>query len=659
MNRRSENRLDATVLKFGSSVLRDEADLTAVVAEIYRHVRRARRVVAVVSALGGETDRLVAVADRIGDARLDHDLRARLLATGEARSAALLGLALIDAGLSAAVVEAGEIGLATRGSRLDSTPVDVDIDAVEKLLESRSVVVVPGFVGIAQDGSPALLGRGGSDLTALFIAERLGARCRLVKDVDGLYDRDPARHADARRYLAVDFDTAEALGGGIVQKKAIAFARNSRITFEVGSIGGHVPTRVGATACRWAETARVSAPLTVGVCGLGTVGLGVVRRLLAARSGSFSFAPSTATLDAAQTRLPPESPPDKHPFRLTSLFVRDVEKHTRTLTDDLPTNHGDIDGNDDCDTSLLTSDPETLFATEPDVVVELIGGEEPARTLITTALQRGADVVTANKHVMARHGPELLEIARRHGRRLLFSGAAGGAVPMLESVREIGRTKQIQRLTGILNGTCNFILGRLERGSTFDAALTEAQELGFAEADPSADIDGIDALEKIVLLAREAFHAADIRAGQRRGIRDVQLPREDGLRCRLVARASRTTEGVEIVVGPVTIASGHPLAAAENEENRLLVETTDGARHLFCGRGAGRGPTTESVIGDLGDILRARTREQDHDDRDAASEPRGVAKSAPTLKPRLKSDLESKNQNREDREPFTTIGATS
>src|SRR5438270_2555959 len=180
------------VLKFGSSVLRSEEDLPRVVHEIYRWVRRGHRVLAVVSALGSTSTELLETALGYG-AKPSQAAIAALVSTGEATSVALLALALDRAGIPCALLDAARMGFGTRGLILDADPCELDEPAILRALEEFPVAVAPGFVGRAEDGSTSLLGRGGSDLTALFLAQRLGAEhCRLIKDVDGLYEYDPA-----------------------------------------------------------------------------------------------------------------------------------------------------------------------------------------------------------------------------------------------------------------------------------------------------------------------------------------------------------------------------------------------------------------------------------------------------------------------------------
>lgn len=236
---------DLIVLKFGGSVLRDELHVRAVAEEVAGCVRRGSRVVAVVSALEGTTDALLAKAAAYSSSP-NPFATAQLLATGELASAALLGLALDSIGVRAETLDAAGAGFRTEGEPLDSSPVAVDLPGVVDALGRVRAVVVPGFVGRDERGRTTVLGRGGSDLTALFLAQRLGASCRLVKDVDGLYEWDPSLPgARPRRYATLPWDEALALDGTIVQHKAVRWAREHKLAFEVGSLGATEVSRVG------------------------------------------------------------------------------------------------------------------------------------------------------------------------------------------------------------------------------------------------------------------------------------------------------------------------------------------------------------------------------------------------------------------------------
>lgn len=257
------NAAGLAVLKFGSSVLGSESDVPVVVEEIAGFLRRDWRVVAVVSAIGDGTDRLIAAARAVAPAeRRSTDAEsafAALLGTGEAASAALIALALDHGGVASAVLDVGRVGPFTRGPRLDATPHAFDTASVRHALDERPVAILPGFVGRDERGRHTLLGRGGSDLTSLFVARALRAdRCRLLKDVDGVYEHDPALRGlpAPRRFATLDWEGALRLEDCILQQKAVQFAYRHRLQFEVSACAATGGTVVGALRSRFATNLR-------------------------------------------------------------------------------------------------------------------------------------------------------------------------------------------------------------------------------------------------------------------------------------------------------------------------------------------------------------------------------------------------------------------
>ena len=242
------------VLKFGGSVLGTARDYAAAVADVKRHMRRGERVLAVVSALKGATDSLLADAHYFGP-EPEPAATASLLATAEAASAAKLALALNAAGVEAALLDPSAIGLTTRGPLLDADPVAVDDESLRHALERSGAAVVPGFFGRDSSGGYALFGRGGTDLTALFLAHRLGARtCRLLKNVEGVFEHDPAQSGrQPRRYEAISWDDALKLGSRVIQPKGLHFARRERVEFDVAAVGASEGTHVGPGPTTWAR----------------------------------------------------------------------------------------------------------------------------------------------------------------------------------------------------------------------------------------------------------------------------------------------------------------------------------------------------------------------------------------------------------------------
>jgi homoserine dehydrogenase len=234
-----------SVLKFGSSVLGGANGFHAAVEEIQRDLARGRKVLAVVSALPGTTDRLLDIAVCLHRGATD-GLVAQLLATGENASVVLLGMALTGAGVHAQLLAPEGVGLITTGPLGDAEPVHLEEDALLTSLRAHSVVVAPGFVALDASGAPSLLGRGGSDLTALFLADRLGAEeVRLIKDVDGVHSYDPKRTDGAEPLARATWEEVARVGAGVVQEKALRFAAERRISFRVCAPGGR-GTLVGA-----------------------------------------------------------------------------------------------------------------------------------------------------------------------------------------------------------------------------------------------------------------------------------------------------------------------------------------------------------------------------------------------------------------------------
>ena len=258
---------------------------------------------------------------------------------------------------------------------------------------------------------------------------------------------------------------------------------------------------------------------------------------------------------------------------------------------------------------LLTDDADALVR-RADIVIELIGGIGPVRPLVLAALERGASVVTGNKALLAAHGPELHAAAERSGADLYYEAAVAGAVPVVYGLRESLAGDNVNAVLGIVNGTTNFILDEMAtRGLSFDDALALAQELGYAEADPTADVDGHDAAAKAAILASLAFHTrVSIDDVPVTGIRDVTAEdmaeaRESGYVIKLLAVARRLadngTRGISVRVYPALLPVAHPLAAVRGAYNAVVVEAESAGRLMFYGQGAGGAPTASAVLGDL------------------------------------------------------------
>jgi homoserine dehydrogenase len=259
------------------------------------------------------------------------------------------------------------------------------------------------------------------------------------------------------------------------------------------------------------------------------------------------------------------------------------------------------------DPGLFTTDAEALVRRgDIDVVVEVIGGIEPARELILTALDNGASVVTANKALLAEDGATLFAAAEKAGRDLYFEAAVAGAIPIIRPLRESLAGDRVRRVLGIVNGTTNFILDRMDStGAGFSEALEEAQSLGYAEADPTADVEGFDAAAKAAILASLAFHTrvtvADV---HREGISDVSAAdiasaREMDCVVKLLAICDLADDAVSVRVHPAMIPRSHPLASVREAFNAVFVSSDAAGELMFYGPGAGGAPTASAVLGDL------------------------------------------------------------
>jgi homoserine dehydrogenase len=261
---------------------------------------------------------------------------------------------------------------------------------------------------------------------------------------------------------------------------------------------------------------------------------------------------------------------------------------------------------------VLTNDGEAVVSDPAvDVIVEMIGGVEPARSLITSALKAGKPVVTANKELIANFGAELFEVAATAGVDLLFEASVAGGIPLIRPLRESLVGERIRRVTGIVNGTTNYVLTRMtEERCSFAEAVAEAQELGYAEPDPTADIDGFDAASKAAIIASIAFGARVV-AGDvsREGIRevsadDILAAEELGYVVKLLAVAEESDGAVSARVHPAMVPAGHPLASVSGSYNAVFIEGEAVGQLMLLGRGAGGGPTSSALLGDLIDAAK-------------------------------------------------------
>ena len=313
----------------------------------------------------------------------------------------------------------------------------------------------------------------------------------------------------------------------------------------------------------------------IGLLGFGTVGTGVVRvltdnsQLIAQRAGTA--------------------------ISIKKILVRDLTKKRALST-----------------AAEMTTDPAAVLGDpEIDIVVELLGGEEPARTLMLEALNRGKHVVTANKDVMAKYGRELFEAAEKNNVNLLFEASVGGGIPIIRPLKRCLAANRISEVMGIVNGTTNYMLDKMTaEGMDFATVLAEAQAKGYAEADPTADVGGLDAARKIAILASIAFGTRvrldDVSAEGITKIEpeDIDYGRELGYVIKLLAIAQETEKGVNARVHPAFIPTTHPLAAVRDAFNAIFIHGDAVGDTMFYGRGAGSLPTASAVCADIMEAAR-------------------------------------------------------
>ncbi|MEE9348304.1 MAG: hypothetical protein V3U82_08910 [Robiginitomaculum sp.] len=549
------------VLNFGHSVLKSLDDYSEAAAEIYRHYRAGVNVVAVTSAQGDQTDVLMAEARRIGPGDDAHNLP-ELISLGERRSAALLALALERIGAPAYVRQARDLGLTADGTGANARLTGFNTDQILQDLKDHDIVVMPGFVAIGDNDRPALLGQGGADLTALYVTAQLkargaGDRCILLKDVDGVYDRDPKEAGDAAlRFDAVSWEQAAVLAKVLIAPRALAFAAKEKLAFEIGTPGIPFTTIIGADDSV-ARAPKRPRKLRVAMLGCGVVGGGVYRRIAA----------------------------NPARFEIVKIMVRTVKKYT----------------DQGLKAEILTTEFSDLLEAKPDIFIDVSGGVEPALSQTLAMLNAGVHVASANKQAVAAGGDALIKAASGHA-MLCVSSAAGGGMPILEMcLREQGRITKVEAL---LNGTTNYMLDAISAGASYAEALKDAQDKGFAEADPTDDVNGADAAAKIRLIARYGFEV-EVALGD--------IPRDtiegfsaEGFSGNAKRVATCWMEGGQFKskLSLLDLPKDDFLARSLGEEARAVFTFSDGDAYRIRGKGAGRWPTAAAVMADLYDISR-------------------------------------------------------
>ena len=315
--------------------------------------------------------------------------------------------------------------------------------------------------------------------------------------------------------------------------------------------------------------------IKIGLLGLGTVGMGVYK-LIGRRS------------DVMEKTIGAQ-------LEVKKILVHNIEKKREGVASE-----------------LLTSDwHEIVQDEEIEIVVEVMGGMEPAKTVIMEALRAGKNVVSANKDLIAEEGRELLDTAQEMGKDLLFEAAVAGGIPIIRPLKQCLAGNDIDTVMGVVNGTTNYILTKMfEEAMDFGDALKKAQELGYAEADPTADVEGLDAARKVAIMASIAFHSRVVFSDvYTQGItkvtaRDIAYAKEFDSVIKLLGVAKNTEEGIEVGVYPMMINKDHPLASVRDAFNAVFIHGDAVDDAMFYGRGAGEMPTASAVVGDVIDVAR-------------------------------------------------------
>jgi homoserine dehydrogenase len=374
------------------------------------------------------------------------------------------------------------------------------------------------------------------------------------KDVDGVYDADPAKRTVAHRYSALSWETATKVAGPLIQAKGLQYAQRRALPFHVGRPNETASTHIGQEKDQFSAPAAPLKPLRVALLGCGVVGRGVYELL--------------------------KQYPER--FDICHVVVRNLEKH------------GDI--------PERTQDPLQVLDSSIDIVVECFGGVESTLPVTLAALKADKYVVTANKALVAAHWGEIAHHTRGSHRKLFFSAAVGGALPVMEILEQVASNIPVIEVRGIINGTCGVILEARGQGMGEFEAIECAQSQGFAEANPYRDISGLDSADKLALMIEKAF-GRWIPPHQiaTRGI-DTILGNHRGYK--LIARARQLNTGIFASVAPEVPPVGSFLAEAKGAENRVEIELSNGGIIRLRGQGAGRKPTAVSVMADLHEVAR-------------------------------------------------------
>lgn len=549
------------VLKLGSSVLATPEDYFKVTHEIFRWIREGYRVVAVVSAMGSTTDLLLAEANATVAEPLPETL-ASYLATGEWLSAARLGLALDKAGVSVRVLDSAGLGLRTVGSVLDAKCHELNVPQIKRFLLKNQVLVVPGFVGNDEVGGTTLLGRGGTDLSAIFIANKLNAsHCVLLKDVDGLYTCDPARFpSQAKRFETVSYEDVLSLDEGIVQHKAVSFAQEVSCAFSVGSLLSPQPTTVSSGPSRFSSVLEKQNPLSIFIAGDNPLA-GVLNHQLGQFPDLFSVAFSGSNaLGALKEKLP--------------------------------------------------------FMHQRPILVDLNTGAGQGFSLGKATLETGGGFISANTACMAEYGLPLKRIAQSLSLPFSCNAAVGGTVPILETLRGLTGNGQIRRMEAVLSGTCNLILEQMMLKDSFDEALELAGQYYETQQDLEADVSGEGCLNKLLVCANMGLGLGlkknQVAISSLGDLDPAWLPlaREKGVKIRFLSILEVEPHGFKTQIQPTLLDGKHPLANLPGDYNAFLFHFRNGNKYLVKGRGTCAESLALAICGDLVHLFHAQSLKQ-------------------------------------------------
>ena len=403
------------------------------------------------------------------------------------------------------------------------------------------------------------MGRGGTDLTAVYLGQALKCQVRLIKDVDAVYDADPAVLGDeVQPYDQLDWVSAKKIAFPLVNLKAMALAEAASLTVEVAGLGLAYETRLGEKT-KLRDRKLPTRPIRIAVMGAGGVGATFLERCI-----EWS-----------------------EMIEVVRILVRDPQKrHDHPLS------------------SRFTNDVRHFVRSDVDVFVDIGTGVSPSLELLEGFLKAGVSVTSANKQAVAAAGERLRLAAKASGAHLTYAASVGGGTPVLEMLARAVLHGPVKAFAGVLNGTSNFVIDQVQSGKNFDAAMDEARRLGFAEPDSTADLDGTDVGAKLKLVRDIAFAGIKPKHVEVGAITAESLIIPPGKGLRYVARAWKDTDGLQVSMQLETLDSDHFLVGARGEQNRAEVEFENGEIWRVSGKGAGPWPTSEALLADVLDIGR-------------------------------------------------------